>query len=62
MPSGLWIETRVRYFGMTVDTMPTPMNSMARMQHRHEPVQQALERSEALAIPGHGFASVAVRG
>ena len=32
MPSGLWIETSVRYFGMMVDTMPTPMKSMARMQ------------------------------
>ena len=32
MPSGLWIDTSVKYFGMTVDTMPTPMNSMARMQ------------------------------
>ena len=31
MPSGLWIDTSDRYFGMMVDTMPTPMNSMARM-------------------------------
>ena len=32
MPSGLWMDTSVRYFGSMVDTMPTPMNSMARMQ------------------------------
>ena len=44
MPSGLWIATSVRYFGMTVETMPTPMNSMARMQIGHQPVQQALGR------------------
>ena len=29
---------------------------------RHEPVQQALERGEALAVPDHGLAPVAVRG
>ncbi|MNG25853.1 hypothetical protein D3C84_1107640 [compost metagenome] len=32
MPNGLWIETSIRYAGVIVETMPTPMNSIARIQ------------------------------
>jgi hypothetical protein len=31
-PSVLCIAINGRYFGVTVDTMPTPMNSIAMMQ------------------------------
>ena len=31
-PSVLWTRMSGRYFGVTVETMPTPMKSMAMMQ------------------------------
>ena len=41
------MDTSVRYFGLTVDTMPTPMNSIART---HAAVSQCRTRCNGVKV------------